>query len=213
MKSETFRRAPCCTGADSHRARTAEVSSFSPDGQKLAALGCCEHGSVIEVLAARSGAELFDHHGLASAIAFSPGGNLLGVGTTDGRLLLLDTRDGDESRPPIKVATETLESISFSPNGRLFAASSADLTTTLWDARSWKRLGSSFQVRPEALPLARFTGRGDLVIDYLADAAQWPTDVQTWKRFACQVAGRDFTPAEWFDLLPNRPYRDVCPST
>ena len=187
--------------------------AFSPNGRKLAALGCCEHGSVIEVLAARSGAELFDHHGLASSIAFSPGGNVLGVGTTDGRLLLLDTRDGDESRPPIRVATETLESISFSPNGRLFAASSADLTTTLWDARAWRRLGSSFQVRPEALPSARFTGRGDLVIDYLADAAQWPTDVQTWKRFACQVAGRDFTPAEWFDLLPNRAYRDVCPST
>ena len=116
--------------------------SFSPDGRKLAALGCCEHGSVIEVLAARSGAKVFDHHGLASAIAFSPGGNLLGVGTTDGRLLLLDTRDGHESRPPIRLATETLESISFSPNGRLFAASSADLTTTLWDVRSWKRLGS-----------------------------------------------------------------------
>ena len=36
-------------------------------------------------------------------------------------------------------------------------------------------------------------------------------DVRTWERFACQVAGRNLTRAEWHDLLPNRPYETVCP--
>jgi hypothetical protein len=36
-------------------------------------------------------------------------------------------------------------------------------------------------------------------------------DVRTWKRFACQVAGRDLTQAEWRDLLPQRSYQHVCP--
>ena len=184
--------------------------SFSPDGRALAALGCCEHRSFVRVWGARSGNELYSHRGLATAIAFSPGGRFLGAGTTDGKVVLLDAHDGKQLGS-IRVATETIETISFSPNARLFAASSADLTTTLWDLRSRKRLGNSFPVRQEALPVAKFTPRGDLLIDYLADAAQWPTDPRTWERFACQVAGRDLTRAEWADLLPNRPYEHVCP--
>jgi WD40 repeat protein len=184
---------------------------FSPDGRELAALGCCEGGSVVDVWAARSGHEVFEHKGLlATAIAFSPNGRLVAA-RTDGRLVLLDAHDGKPIGSPIRVAPETLESLSLSPDCKLFAATSADLTTTLWDLRSRKRLGSSFPVRQEALPLARFTSNGDLLIDYLADAAQWPTDLPTWVRFACQVAGRDLTRAEWADLLPNRPYQHVCP--
>ena len=185
--------------------------SFSPDGRELAALGCCERGSFVKVWAARSGTELYDHQGFATRIAFSPRGGLLGVGTTDGRLVLLNADDGKQPQSPIQVATQSLVSISFSPAGRLFAATSEDLTTTLVDLHSGKRLGSSFPVRQEALPLAQFTPKGDLLIVYLADAAQWPTDLRTWERFACQVAGRELTRAEWADLLPNRPYQHVCP--
>jgi WD40 repeat protein len=185
--------------------------SFSSDGKELAALGCCEPGSVVEMWAARSGIELFAHKGLATDIAFTANGRLLGTATTDGKLVLLDAHDGKQVGSSIRVSPQTLQSISFSPDGKLFAATSDDLTTTLWDLRSRKRLGSSFPVRQEALPLTRFTPKGDLMIDYLADAAQWPTDLRTWKRFACQVAGHDFTRDEWNDLLPGRPYRSICP--
>jgi hypothetical protein len=37
-------------------------------------------------------------------------------------------------------------------------------------------------------------------------------DTGTWERFACRAAGRDLTPTEWRALLPDRPYRPVCPS-
>ena len=33
-----------------------------------------------------------------------------------------------------------------------------------------------------------------------------------WVSFACMVAGRDLTKAEWRDLLPDRPYQHVCPT-
>ena len=49
------------------------------------------------------------------------------------------------------------------------------------------------------------------MIAYLEDAVKWPMDPRKWKRFACQVAGRDLTPAEWSDVLPDREYRRVCP--
>lgn len=185
---------------------------FSPDGRELAALGCCQPDSTIEVWAAGSGAELFSPHvdGHATSIDFSPDGRLLGAGTEDGKVVLWDASDGTRLGSPIQVATGAVDPISFSPDGRLLAASSGDQTVTLWDLGSRKRLGSSFPIEQGVAPAARFAPDGDLVIDYSADAAMWPTDLRTWERFACQVAGRDLTRAEWTDLLPDRPYTNVC---
>jgi WD40 repeat protein len=108
------------------------------------------------------------------------------------------------------VASGALDPISYSPDGHLLAASSFDQTTTLWDLKSRKRLGESFPVKQGVIPAAHFAPDGNLLIVYLADAARWPTSVEAWKKYACQVAGRDLSRAEWADLLPNRPYRRVC---
>jgi WD40 repeat protein/class 3 adenylate cyclase len=186
---------------------------FSPDGRSLAALGCCQPDSTIAVWDARSGADRFSPSvgGHATSIAFSPDGRLLGAGTEDGNVVLWDAQSGEAVGSPIRVATATVDSIAFSPDGRLFVASSADQTATLWDLRSRKRLGNAFPVEQGSVPVARFAPNGDLVIDNLLDTAQWPTDLQSWVRFACRVAGRDMRPAEWTDLLPDRPYTHVCP--
>ena len=56
-----------------------------------------------------------------------------------------------------------------------------------------------------------FTANGDLLINYLGTPTDWPTNLGAWARYACQVAGRDITPAEWADVLPDRPYQHVCP--
>ncbi|MDQ3857936.1 MAG: hypothetical protein M3327_05735 [Actinomycetota bacterium] len=186
---------------------------FSRDGRALAALGCCEPDSTIKVWAARTGADLFSPRvdGHATSIAFSHDGQLLGAGTEDGKVVLWDVRDRTRLGSPIQVATAAVDPISFSPDGRLFVVSSADQTATLWDLGSRKRLGNAFPIEQGSIPVARFAPDGSLVIDNLTDTARWPTDLRTWKRFACQVAGRDLTGAEWTDLLPSRPYRHVCP--
>ena len=185
---------------------------FSPDGHSLAALGCCEPGSAIEVWDARSGKEVFSPRvaGHATGIAFSPDGRL-GAGTEDGKLLQWDVRDGKQVAAPIQIASASLDPISFSPDGRLLAASSVDGTQTLWDLRARRRLGKSFPPRQGVVPTAgHFAPDGDLVIDYFGDGAKWPTDPRKWQRYACQVAGRDLTRAEWSDVLPDRDYRRVC---
>ncbi len=186
---------------------------FSPDGRALVALGCCEPDSTIEVWDARSGADLFSPRidGHATSIAFSPDGRLLGVGTEDGKVVLWNARTDRPVGSPIQVAAAAIDPISFSPDGRLFVASSEDQTATLWDIESRKRLGNTFPIEQGSVPVARFAPDGSLVIDNLADNALWPMDLQEWVRFACQVAGRDFTRAEWEDVLPDRPYRHVCP--
>ena len=40
---------------------------------------------------------------------------------------------------------------------------------------------------------------------------EWDTDVEHAVQFACRVAGRDFTEAEWSAQFGDRPYRETCP--
>jgi WD40 repeat protein len=195
--------------------------AYSADGSRIAvavptasraALGCCTSRSTVAVWDARSGSRLFasrraDH---ATAIASSPDSRLLGVGTEDGQVLFLGARDGRPRESPLHVASGNIDQLSFAPGGTRIAAGSFDLSTTMWDLRTHKQLGDSFPVRSDAVPAPLFEPNGRLLIDYLSDAAEWPTDARSWERFACQVAGRDLTPAEWRDVLPRRPYRHVC---
>ena len=186
--------------------------SFSPDGQHVAALGCCQPGTTIQVWDARSGEELFSPEvENATSFAFSLDGRLLGATTADGKVFLIDAHDGRRVGPPIDASGDVISQISFSPDSRLFAVSSNDLTATLWDIQTRKRIGNTFPIEPGVVPSAQFAANGDLIIDYLAKATVWPTDLQAWVRYACQVAGRDLTRAEWLDLLPDRPYHHVCP--
>ncbi len=186
---------------------------FSPDGREVAALGCCTALATVIGWDARSGRQLFrrrlSNH--ATEIAFSPDSRVLGVGTENGQVLLWNARRGISEEPPLHVASASIAGMSFSPDGRQLVVSSTDESTTLWNLRSRKPVGESFPSRPLVITTADFERDGRLLIDYLADAAQWPMSVGAWERFACRVAGRNLTQAEWHDILPNRPYMRVCP--
>jgi WD40 repeat protein len=186
---------------------------FSPDGREVAALGCCTAFSTLVGWDARSGRQLFRRRlaNHATAIVFSPDSRLLGIGTENGQALLWNARRGRAAAPPLHVATASIAAMSFSPNGKQLAVSSTDESTTLWNLRSRKQVGDSFPSRPLVITVPVFERNGRLLIDYLADAAQWPMNVGAWERYACLVAGRNLTQAEWRDILPNRSYMRVCP--
>ena len=186
---------------------------FSPDGREVAALGCCTSRSTVATWNARTGRELFVTRSLtshATAIAYSPDSRLLAVGTENGQVLFWDARRGVAQTPALQVAPAGIAQISFSPDGTMMVVSSDDGSTTLWDLRSRTQIGGSFPERPSIFTAPVFEPNGKLLIQYNSDAAQWPTDVGSWERFACQVAGRDLTPAEWHAILPARPYTHVC---
>ena len=186
---------------------------FSPDGQEVAALGCCSSLSTVASWDTRTGRNLFTRRlaNHATAIAYSPDSRLLAVGTEDGHVLFWDARRGVQVAPALRVSAGTVAQISFSPDGTTMVASSYDTSTTLWDLRSHTQIAGSFPEEPNTFTAPAFAPNGKLIIDYNADAAQWPMNVGAWERFACQVAGRNLTQAEWRDILPNRPYMRVCP--
>ncbi len=187
---------------------------FSPNGRELVALGCCASGSTLVAWDTRTATELFRRSTGVQATTFglTPDSRVLGVGTADGNVLLLDPRTGEPTAPPMQVAAGHIIDVAFSPDGATVAISANDGTASLWDLRSRKRLGNPIPPLPGAIPDVVFEPNGRLLIPYVSNAYEWPTDLGTWEHFACRVAGRDLTPAEWHDLLPNRPYQHVCPS-
>jgi len=38
----------------------------------------------------------------------------------------------------------------------------------------------------------------------------WNLDFNVWQTEACEIVGRNLTPAEWEDYLPDAPYRRTC---
>jgi WD40 repeat protein len=187
--------------------------SFSPDGKEVAALGCCTSSSTVAAWDVKSGRELFRgrvaaNH--ATTIAYEPGATALAIGTEDGHVLFWNAHTGVATRAPLLVSTGQVAEIAFSADGTLMAVASRDGSTTLWDVRSGRQVGSSFPSRPNVITVPVFEPDGRLLIEYLSDAAEWPLDLASWERFACRVAGRDLTRAEWRGILPNRPYERIC---
>ncbi len=187
---------------------------FSRDGRELVALGCCWTGSGSTLVAwdARTGRQLLGPGDGVDATAFdiAPDSRLLGVGTESGQLLLFDPRSGRPTAPPIQVATGEISQVSFSPDGRRVVVASADHTASVWDLRLRARVGNTFGPYPGTVPAVLFEPNGRLLINLISDGIEWPMDVRSWEQFACGVAGRNLTRAEWRDVLPNRTYRPIC---
>ncbi|HEX3977642.1 MAG TPA: WD40 repeat domain-containing protein, partial [Solirubrobacteraceae bacterium] len=189
--------------------------AFTPDGRELVALGCCWTGSGSRLVAwnAQTGQRMFslgDSVG-AEAFAASPDSRHLAVGTAGGTLVVLDARTGKRIGPRIQAAGGEIANDAFSSDGHSVAVSSDDHTVSVWDLRTHSRVGDTFGPYTGTVPEVLFAPNGNLVVNLLSNAVQWPMDVGAWERFACQVAGRNLTRAEWRDLLPDRPYQSVCP--
>jgi WD40 repeat protein len=182
--------------------------AFTADGRELVASDCCTAGAAFVGWDARSGAQHFRRQvtEIRPAFALSPKGNTLAIGTDDGLILWWDARTGRTLRTPTKVPGAW--QLAFSPDGRLLAMASGSVL--LLDVATRKPVGGGFSGEKGWIPGIAFEPNGRLLIFGLTATSEWPTDLPTLQRAACQIAGRDVTPDEWRDLLPNRPYRHVC---
>jgi hypothetical protein len=50
-----------------------------------------------------------------------------------------------------------------------------------------------------------------LIMDVNGDVYTWRIAPDLWSRFACRVAGRSLTEAEWSQFLGERAYDPTCP--
>jgi WD40 repeat protein len=183
--------------------------AFTRDGRVLVASACC---ATVVAWDARSGEQRLRvaASDQANTFAVSPNSQLVAAGSTGGRVRLWDLDTGKSRGAATKVAGANINQLAISPDGRLLAVGAFDGTATVWDLRTRTRLGDSFPVVRGLAPQMAFKPDGRLIVGEHVSAIEWPLDRPTLQRFACQVAGRDMTRAEWEAVLPNQRYRPVC---
>ena len=183
--------------------------AFTRDGRVLVASACC--ASVV-AWDARSGEQRLrvPASDRAHTFALSPDSQTVATGSAGGRVRLWDLRTGRPRGPATEVAGAKIFQLAISPDGRLLAVGAYDGKAAVWDLRTRTRLGQSFTVLPGLAPAVAFKPDGRLIVGEYVSAIEWPLDRPTLQRFACRIAGRDITRAEWEDVLPNQPYRRVC---
>jgi WD40 repeat protein/DNA-binding SARP family transcriptional activator len=187
----------------------AKSLAFSPDGKRIA------------VTFEDRGTEILDSHGRliahlpansARAVAFSPDGRFVATGEEDGGVRRWSTANWTPFGRPPERAHGRILTISFSPDGRTLATSSDDGGVRLWDVATQKPIGTALPGFDQHWVSAAFTPDGRRLFTYYdtGQAYRWQVTESAWKRQACSVAGRELTPAEWRDVLPDRQYERVC---
>jgi WD40 repeat protein len=144
-----------------------------------------------------------------SAMAFSPDGKLLAVARDDGRIEIADSDTGRIQGRSIAGRPDHVMSVGFDSTGNTLV-SSGPAGTYLWDVRTQLGIG-------KGLPgdVAVFDPQGERLITFdpeTGTGSVWDLAPQNMVAHACQVAGRNLDRGEWEQLVPDLPYRKVCPT-
>jgi WD40 repeat protein len=193
------------------------------DTPVTASLAFSSDGRVIALSAANGGTEIRDARsgrlikrlrtdGLSRSVAFSPDGRLLAVGEFGGDGQLYSTETWEPRGRRLEAHGQRITNIEFSRDGRTLATSSGDGTVLLWDVATQEPIGSPLPVVPDTFVSAALSPDGSHVFAVSTGlrGVRLATAPEVWKRHACMVAGRDLTPREWKDAVPERQYRAVC---
>ena len=150
----------------------------------------------------------------AQASVASPDGSTVAVAGDTGQIVTIDVSTGAEQGRSTGLGAVVLW-LDYSDDGELLVSGADDGGVSLWDATTLDLLGTVFPPhRGEPVPAgAQFIGDShDVAIaSYDGHVYRWETDPARALDFACQMAGRNLTEAEWAEFLPAQPYREVCP--
>jgi len=202
-KTGAVRRPPKLSGFPTHM-------SFSPDGRTLAIVDV-EHGTQLrDSRTLGVVARLRNGRDEARWVRFSPDGRLLAVSSAAASTQLWDVARRRRIGAPLKGHEFDVFNAEFSPDGRLLATSGFDGTVILWDVATRRALGTlPGPLGPTSVRFAP-NGRHLFVLDDTGRAQRWEITPDAWSRYACRVAGRELTRAEWEQLVPDQSYRRVC---
>jgi WD40 repeat protein/DNA-binding SARP family transcriptional activator len=193
------------TAGPSHRlGRSGPVSvAFSPDGRRLVATNAIGGASVLDLTAADPTPERVPGTNAdVNLVAFSPDGHLAATGGPDGTVQFRDPRTFEPLGAPVTVGSGVMLTLVFSPDSRLLAG--ADITNRgrLIDVASRQPVGDPLLAIPVE---ASFSPDSTVLAMSGTSTALWDLDPTVWRERACEIAGRNLTPAERREYLPNDP--------
>jgi WD40 repeat protein len=148
--------------------------------------------------------------GNASISALSLDGARIAFGGKEGDLAIVDVSSGDVVGSIGEGAGEPVEALAWSSDGSgLLVNIGSGLQ--LWDARRGIEIARVELPVGEVSAAAGFAEDGTITIATQAgNIYRWDASAEAAADFACRVAGRDISPAEWRNALGNRPIQSVC---
>jgi WD40 repeat protein len=150
-------------------------------------------------------------------VAFSPRGQTLASGGSDGRVRLWDVANPAHPRllgPPLGVGASVV-SVAFSPGGQTLASGSADGTVRLWavaDPAHPRSLGQPLVGNSAtAVYSVAFGSGGRTLASGSSDGAVrlWNLNVQYAVQRICATAG-GLTSQQWNQYIPHLQYQPSC---
>jgi WD40 repeat protein len=138
----------------------------------------------------------------------APDGRTVGVGNTFGDAVVVDAVDGTVGGL-VHAHPEFVESVAVSPDHDTFVTTGRDGAVKLWD--------KSDQLIVTLLPFGNARVRASflapdrvMLVSDRGDVLEWDPRPESWEAYACSVAGRNLSQAEWAQFLPGRDYHATC---
>jgi WD40 repeat protein/DNA-binding SARP family transcriptional activator len=197
---------------------TVEEADFTPDGSQLVVSTGWDDGGYFVIWDTATQRKVktvhADDSGVLSADVSTDARTLITGGQT-GIVRLWDLQIGALLGAPLTGLSGFADTVDLAPDGSAAVGADAAGNVLLWDVRTRSTIG-------DALPgpvagrtvAASFTpdGRSVVVVSDTGAGWVWDVDQSDWLARACAVAGRSFTPQEWQEFLPDRPYHATCGS-
>jgi WD40 repeat protein len=149
----------------------------------------------------------------AGWLSMSPDGRHAAITGVTGELVVLDLATGRPVRPPTTAHATTVWGTDYSADGSRIVTTGRDGSVSLWDGPTGELLGSV--VLPEKVASSANFGADDRTVLITTDYGgqyYWDTSTAHAVEFACRLAGRDLTEAEWRQAFDDRPWQPTCPA-
>jgi len=197
---------------------TVEELDFTPDGSQLViSTGWGDGGYFVIWDTATQrivGTVRADDAGVLASDLSTDAGTLITGGQT-GIVRLWGLPGGTPLGAPLTGLTGFADTVDLAPDGSTAVGADTAGNVLLWDVPTRSTIGDPFPGPvAERNAAAMFTpdGKNVVVVSDTGAGWIWDVDQSDWLVRACQVAGRSFTPQEWQEFLPDRPYHATCGS-
>ncbi len=153
---------------------------------------------------------------LTAGAALSPDGQRVATVDFDGFLREWRATDGKGTLRPIRASESAAWSVNWSPDGSRLVTAGADNTVRIYDAQTGQQIGTSLPMPGEQQvnnPYAAYSQDGSTIAATDSTGRVWlyPAALGGWETYACRLAARNLTRAEWAKFVPGQPYSRICP--